>query len=131
MKLILLLLLSLNAFSQLEVGAALGGSNKAGLVNGQVGYDIKHSHFYGNQIIHFTSLYSTPNILGVRYGYKAFGFEPSVGLDYHLLSSRIENDSRRGFQLGYGLSYKFNRWFLQAGVSNDIYYGTVGIFKIN
>lgn len=48
----LLILISLNGISQVEVGSGAGASNKAGIVNINLGYNSQGHHIFYNQIFH-------------------------------------------------------------------------------
>src|SRR6266516_7583601 len=107
----ILLLTNLHAYSQGEIAIAPGASNLSGIMNIQVGYAHGH-HIYYNQIVHLTNGVNVPDILGLRYGYLIKGFEPYVGLDYHLLSTLPSNDTARGWKFAYGLEYKIKKFFI-------------------
>ena len=129
-KLIILLFLWNTANGQIEVGTTLGISNKAGIFNIQLGYANNNHHLYYNQFVHLTAASTVPDIIGFRYAYSIGSFEPSVGIEWHLLSNIPENDKHRGHQLGYGLAYKLYQSVIRAGVSGNVYYGSIGVFKI-
>jgi hypothetical protein len=124
----ILLLTNLHAYSQGEIAIAAGGSKLSGIINMQVGYSHNH-HIYYNQIANLTNGVNVPDILGLRYGYLIKGFEPSVGLDYHLLSTLPSNDKARGWKFAYGLAYKIKKFFIGVGATGNVFYGTAGIYK--
>jgi hypothetical protein len=141
-NLLILLLLLCNgyAYSQtettgLELGASIGASNKAAIVNMQVGFaDYKGwgygSHIYYNQFVTLTSASGVPDLLGFRYGYRLFFLEPCIGMDYHLLSNIKENDGARGLHMAYGLSFVSEKFAYSAGKSGTFYFITVGLHTI-
>lgn len=129
--LLLTLAMSSAAFSQIEVAAGGGISNRAALIHGQLGYGDGANHAYINFVVHTTSNESIPDPLGIRYGYLIGKIEPSIGVDYMKISDVPHNDKYRGWAPGAGLAFKPNRFMAQAGISGlkyPIVYFTILIY---